>query len=91
MSYCSNKNNSRTWKPLKHLSTEEQEHVVHIYSRILSATKKMKKSICRDLEIVIQRSKPEREKQMSCNIAYVWNLENAADELIHKAEIETQL
>ena len=38
----------------------------------------------------IEWSKSEREKQISYINAYMWNLENGIDELICKAEIETQ-
>ena len=42
-----------------------------------------------ELETVIQSSKSE--KQMPYNIAYMWYLENAIDDIICKAEIETQM
>ena len=43
-----------------------------------------------DLETYfIQSEISQKEKQM-CNIAYMLNLENGTDELICKAEIETQ-
>ena len=36
-------------------------------------------------------SKSEREKQISYINAYMWNLENGIDDLLCKAEIETQM
>ena len=40
----------------------------------------------------IPSSKTEGEKQISYDIAYMWNLEkNGTDEVICKAEIETQM
>ena len=43
-----------------------------------------------DLETHTEWSKSEREKHISYNIAYMWNLENDTDELICKAEIEIE-
>ena len=34
--------------------------------------------------------KPERERQILYNTIYMWNLEECTDELICRAEIETQ-
>ena len=42
------------------------------------------------LETVTQSEKSEKEKQMYIN-ACMWNLENGVDNLIGRAEIETQI
>jgi len=51
--------------------------------------------ICKDIDgprdCYIKWSTSEREKQISFNITYMWNLENVTDELILKAKIETQM
>ena len=70
--------------------------MAHIYNGILlSHKKKWNGSICRDVDgprdCHTEWSKSEREKQILYNIAYMWNLENDTDELICKAEIETQM
>ena len=45
-----------------------------------------------NLQIVIQWSKSEKEKQISYNTTLMWNLEkNGTDEFICKAVIETQM
>ena len=43
-----------------------------------------------DLETVIQSEVSQREKQISYINAHMWNLKNGIDDLICKAEIETQ-
>ena len=42
-----------------------------------------------DLEIIIL-SKSDRERQMSFDITYIWNLKNDTNELIYKTEIDSQ-
>ena len=44
-----------------------------------------------DLEIVIEWNDSDRERQISYDVAYIWNLKNGANELIDKTEIESQL
>ena len=36
-------------------------------------------------------SKSDRERQISYDITYMWNLKNDANELIYKTEIESQM
>ena len=36
-------------------------------------------------------SKSDRERQISCDITYMWNLKKGANELIYKTEIELQM
>ena len=36
-------------------------------------------------------SKSGTERQISYDIAYMWNLKNSTNELIYKTEIETQM
>ena len=35
-------------------------------------------------------SKSDKERQISYDITYMWNLKNATDELIYKTDIESQ-
>ena len=42
-----------------------------------------------DLEIVIEWNNSDRERQISYDVAYIWNLKNGANELIDKTEIES--
>ena len=72
-----------------------KEHVVHIYNGILLSHKKEGNwVICRDVDVSIdchtECSKSEREKQISYINAYMWNPENGTDELVCRAETETQ-
>ena len=73
----------------------DKEVVVHIYNGILLSRKKEQNwVICRDVDASRdchkEWSKSEREKQISYINAYMWNLENGTDELVSRAEIETQ-
>ena len=62
---------------------------------LLSPKKEQNSAIYRDVdrprECHTEWSKSEREKQISYNITYMWNLEKCTDEPICKAEIETQI
>ena len=74
----------------------DREDVIHIYSRILlSHQKEQNNAICSDMDgprdCHTEWSKSERERQILYNIAYMWNLENGTDELICKAEIESEM
>ena len=58
----------------------DKENVVHIYNGMLLSQKKERNSaICRDVDRTrdchTERSKSEREKQMSCDITCICNLE----------------
>ena len=44
-----------------------------------------------ELEIVILNEVSQREKQMSCDITYMWNLKKVTNELIYKTEVESQI
>ena len=44
-----------------------------------------------DLEIVIEWSSSDRERKISYEVAYIWNLKNGTNELIDKTEIESQM
>ena len=47
-------------------------------------------TICMDLEVIILNKVSQTEKQISCNITYMWNLKkNDTNELIYKAEIHS--
>ena len=43
-----------------------------------------------DLEIIILRSKSDRERQRSYDITYMWNLKHDINELIYKIETDSQ-
>ena len=69
--------------------------MAHIYNGILLSHKKERNwVICRDVDASgdchTEWSKSEREKQISCINAYMWTVENGTDELVCRAEIETQ-
>ena len=73
----------------------DKEDVAHIYNGILLSHKKERNwVIYRDVDgprdCHTEWSKSEREKQISYINVYMWNLENGTDELICRAEIETQ-
>ena len=47
-----------------------------------------------DLEIIIlsEQSQTEKEKEISCDIAYMWNLKkNDTNELVYKTETDPQM
>ena len=87
---------ARTWKQPKCLSTEEwikkmwYVYTVEYYSAIKRNEIGSFVETWMDLETVIQSEvKSEREKQISCINAYMWNLKKLVY-LIYTAEIETQ-
>ena len=43
-----------------------------------------------DLEIILL-SKSDRERQISYNITYMWNIKNYTNELIYKTEVDSQI
>ena len=48
-------------------------------------------AIWTDLEIIIlSEVKSDRERQIPYDITYIWNLKNDTNELIYKAEIDSQ-
>ena len=70
--------------------------VIHIYNGILLSHKKEQNwVISRDVDgsrdCHTEWSKSEGEKQISYISTYMWKLENGTDELVCKAEIETQM
>ena len=75
----------------------DKEDVAHIYNGILLSHKKeWNSAICRDVDgprdCHTEWSKSKREKQVSYINAYMWNLKKTGiDNLIYKAEIETQM
>ena len=44
-----------------------------------------------DLEIVILSEVSQTERQISYDVAYMWNLKNGTNEPIYKREIESQM
>ena len=74
----------------------DKEDVAHIYNGILLSHKKeWNSAICRDVDgprdCHTEWSKSERENQVSYINAYMQNLKKTGiDNLIYKAEIETQ-
>ena len=87
---------SRTWKQPKCSSTEEwikkkwYAYTMQYYSAIKKNELVPFAEIQMDLDTIIQ-SKSEKEKQVLCIDAYMWNLEKCTDEPICKAEIEIQI
>ena len=73
----------------------DKEDVVHIYNGILLSHKKEQKfTICRYVDGTTdcdtEWSKSEREKQISYNITYMWDLEKWYRWTYLKSRIETQ-
>ena len=73
-----------------------REDVVHIYTGILLSHKKeWNNAICSNMngprDYHTEWSKSDREKQVSYDIIYMWNLKNGTNELIYKTEIESQI
>ena len=71
---------ARTWKQSKCPSTEEWiRRMWYMYGILLNHKKEWNWVICRDMDgprdCHTEWSKSEREKQISYNIAYMWNLE----------------
>ena len=54
----------------------------------------IKRVVCRDVDgpriCHTEWSKPERERQISYDITYMWNLKNDVNELIYKTETDSQ-
>ena len=69
--------------------------MAHIYNGILLSDKKeWNWVICSEVDGVrvcyTEWSKSERERETSYNITYMWNLKYDANELIYKAETDSQ-
>ena len=74
----------------------DKEDVVHIYNGILLSHKKewnnaIGSNMYRPRDCHIEWSKSYRERQISYDIAYMWNLKNGTNKLIYKTEIELQM
>ena len=67
----------------------DREDMVHIYSVIsLSHKNEWNNAICSNMDGLrdyhTKWSKSDRERQISCDIAYMWNLKKGSNELISK-------
>ena len=75
----------------------DKEDVAQIYNGIvLSYKKEQNNVICNDMDgprdCHTEWSKSARERQISYDIAYMWNLKkNGTNEPIYKTEIESQM
>ena len=75
----------------------DKEDVVHIYNGILLSHKnEQNNAICSNMDgsrdCHTEWSKSDRERQVSYDIAYMWNLKkNGTNELTYKTEIESQM
>ena len=73
----------------------DKESVVHVYNGLLSIKKKKFESVLvnwMNLEPVIQRDVPQKEKNILYIKTYIWNLEtNGKDEPICRAGIKTDI
>ena len=70
--------------------------MVHIYNGILLTNKKeQNNAICSNMDgprdCHTEWSKSQRERQISYDITYMWNLKNGTNVLIYKTEIESQM
>ena len=72
----------------------DKEDVVHIYNEIILSHKKRNNVICSNMDgprvYHSKCSKSERERQISYDITYVWNLKYDTNKLTYKTEIDTQ-
>ena len=91
---------ARTWKQPEFSSTEEwiKEWYIYTYKVILLSHKKeQNNAICRNMDGLrdchTKSSKSDRERKISYDIAYVWNLKkkNGTNEFIYKTEIKSQM
>ena len=71
-----------------------KEDVLYIYNRILLSHKKNKMmtfvATWMNRDYHTEWSKSYKERQISYDINYMWNLKDDTNELIYKAEIEAQ-
>ena len=87
---------AKTWKQPKCPSTDEWiKKMWYIYTmEYYSAIKKWNNAICSNMDeprdYHTKWSKPDRERQISYIITYMWNLKNDTNELIYKTEIDPQ-
>ena len=73
-------------------SRTDEEDIVPVYNGILLNHKKeWNNAICKDMEIIILSE--VRQRQISYNIAYMWNLKKNyyTNDLIYKTEINQQM
>ena len=73
----------------------DKEDVVHIYNGILLGHKKeWNNAICSNMDgprdYHTKWSKSERERQISYDTTYMWNLKYDTNELIYKTETDSQ-
>ena len=73
----------------------DKEDVVHIYNGILLSHKKeQNNAICSNMDGTrdyhTKQSKSERERQISYDITYMWNLKYDTNELIYETENNSQ-
>ena len=73
----------------------DKEDVVHIYNGILlSHENEWNNAICSNMDgprnNYTKWSKTERERQISYDITYMWNLKYDTNELIYKTETDWQ-
>ena len=73
----------------------DKEYVVHIYNEILLSRKKeWINAICSYMDgprdYHTKGSKSEREKQISYDITYMWNLKYDTNEHIYETETDSQ-
>ena len=72
-----------------------KEHVVHIYNGILLSHKKeWNNAICSNVDATrddhTKWSKSEKERQIPCDIASMWNLKHGTNEANYETETDSQ-
>ena len=71
-----------------------KKNVVYIYSGILLSHKKHEilpfPTTWIDLESILLNKMSDRERQILYDITYMWNLKNDTNEIIYKAETDSQ-
>ena len=73
----------------------DKEDVAHIYNEtLLSHKKRWNNAICSNMDGLkdyhTKWSKSDRERQISYDITYMWNLKCDTNELIYKTETDSQ-
>ena len=78
-----------------HTHTHTDTHIHTQNGILLSHKKEQNNAICSNMDgsrdCHTEWSKWDRERQISYDIAYMWNLKMGTNELIYKTEVESQM
>ena len=84
---------ARTWKQPKCPLTDDLIKIWYIYVMEYYLTIKnnaIRSNMDEPRDDHTKWSKSDRERQISCDITYMWNLKNYTNELVYKTEIDSQ-